>query len=541
VFQLNAASMTRQGSALTARSTLLNCLLALLFGGLSSLSLAPFDTWPVLFASYPMIVWLLDGVCMLHSSRRARFLSGFAVGWSFAFGYFVPSLWWISEAFWVEPEKFAALIPVAVGGLPAYLSIYWGLACGVATLLWVTGWPRVLLLAALIGSCEWLRGYLLTGFPWNLPGYGVSSLDGFAQTASVVGINGLTVFTILIAAAPAALWQVDRRMLVRADIMFLCIVLSLTAGLAIWGSSSIAVYDLASSKGADNALLVRIIQPNISQTAKWNPERATEIIDTYLTLTTVPYANLSKSPPLIVWPESALPRLLGEEDVLRAEIVASLPSGSSLLTGGLHRVMDANGKQSIYNSLLAISTDGRIAARHDKIRLVPFGEFLPFSWLLEPLGLRQIVKLPPGFSAGTLDRTISLPGIPAFVGFICYEAVFPKGVPYEVRPRMLVNSTNDAWFGTSSGPHQHLSHARFRAIEQGVPMVRAANTGISAMIDAHGRITASLGLGKLGTLDAELPRALNATVYSRFGDFSFLALLFLLGSIYLICRRINMY
>lgn len=514
--------------------------MAVLAGGLAALSLPPFDVWPVLFVSYTILVWLLDG--SVHGRTRSwrRFGAGFAVGWCFAFGYFVPSLWWISEAFWLEPEKFAALIPFAVAGLPAYLSLYWGLSFGVAAVLWIAGWPRILLLAGLIGAGEWLRGHLLTGFPWNLPGYGAGSLDGFSQTASLIGIYGMTVLVVVVAAAPAVLRDVRKSApSLPGRLVFLTLVSAGAVGLHVWGNSRVATYDAALVKGTGNAALVRIVQPNISQKDKWDPAHASQIIETYLKLSGMPFANPPKAPPIVVWSESALPRLIGEEDALRAAIMASLPAGSPLLTGGLHRVTDDTGKASIFNSLLAISASGQIAARHDKVRLVPFGEFLPFQGLLEPLGLRQIVNLPPGFSAGSEDRVIRLDGVPAFAGFICYEAVFPRSRPYASRPEMLVNATNDAWFGTSGGPHQHLGHARFRAIEQGVPMVRAANTGISAMIDAAGRVKAMLALGTAGYLDVVMPAVMATTPYAAMGDLGFLGLLVLIAAGYLICRRMK--
>lgn len=512
--------------------------MALLVGGLASLSLPPYDIWPVLFISYTTLVWLLDCAVQSRAGTRRRFVAGFAVGWCFAFGYFVPSLWWISEAFWLEPEKFAALIPFAVGGLPAYLSLYWGMAFGVAAMLWIAGWPRIVLLAGLVGAGEWLRGHLLTGFPWNLPGYGAGSLDGFSQVASLIGIYGMTVLVILTAAAPAVFWGVSKssnNLLARAA--FPAIIAAAMVAVHLWGNNRIAAYDAALDSGGNDAVLVRIIQPNVSQKDKWDPKHAKRIIDTYLNLTGSPFADPPRLPPIIVWPESALPRLIGEEDALRAMVMAGMPPQSQLLTGGLHRVVDHTGKASIFNSLLAIPADGQIAARHDKVRLVPFGEFLPFQWLLEPLGLRQIVSLPPGFAAGHEDKVIKLEGLPAFAGFICYEAVFPRSRPYASRPEMLVNVTNDAWFGTSGGPHQHLGHARFRAIEQGVPMIRAANTGISAMIDSAGRIRAMLGLGTVGLLDVAMPARTAVTLYAVIGDIGLLGLLLLIAAVYLICRR----
>ncbi len=514
--------------------------MASLAGAFACLSLPPFNIWPVLFVSYTVLVWLLDDTVRQRTGTRRRFGAGFVIGWCFAFGYFVPSLWWISEAFWLEPEKFAALIPFAVAGLPAYLSLYWGMAFGVAAVLWIAGWPRVLLLAALIGAGEWFRGHLLTGFPWNLPGYGVGSLDGFSQIASLVGIYGMTVLVIVAAAVPAVFGDVSKQpQRSPGRVVFAALVGVVAVAFHVWGSVRVSSYETTLDEGADSATLVRIIQPNISQKDKWDPAHASQIIDTYLKLSSIPFARPSKAPPIIVWPESALPRLIGEEDALRARIMDSLPAGSPLLTGGLHRVTDAHGGSAIFNSLLAIPAGGQIAARHDKVRLVPFGEFLPFQWLLEPLGLRQLVNLPPGFSAGSEDRVVRLDGIPAFAGFICYEAVFPRSLPYASRPDMLVNATNDAWFGTSGGPHQHLGHARFRAIEQGVPMIRAANTGISAIIDATGRVRASLALGTTGHLDVFMPVIMAATPYSVIGDLGFLGLLTLIAAVYLICRRMK--
>jgi len=517
-------------------------LVAWLAGGLAALSLPPYDIWPVLFVSYTTLVWLLDCAVRSRAGTRRRFVAGFAVGWCFAVGYFVPSLWWISEAFWLEPEKFAALIPFAVAGLPAYLSLYWGLAVGAAAILWIAGWPRVVLLAGLVGVGEWLRGHLLTGFPWNLPGYGAGSLEGFSQIASLVGIYGMTVLVILTAATPAALLDAGRsgnELPGRAA--FPAIIAAGMITLHLWGNNRIAAYDAALDNSGDGAVPVRIIQPSISQKDKWDPKHVKRIIDTYLDLTGSPFADPPSLPLIVVWPESALPRLIGEEDALRAMVMAVMPPQSRLLTGSLHRVIDDTGKAAIFNSLLAIPSDGQIAGRHDKVRLVPFGEFLPFQWLLEPLGLRQIVNLPRGFSAGLEDKVIKLEGLPAFAGFICYEAVFPRSRPYASRPEMLVNVTNDAWFGTSGGPYQHLGHARFRAIEQGVPMIRAANTGISAMIDSAGRVRAMLDLGSVGRLDVVMPARMAVTPYAVIGDIGLLALLLLIAITYLICRRMKQF
>ena len=521
------------------RSMLAACLAAMLAGAVASLSLPPFGYWPVLLLCLPGLVWLLDG-----AGARRSFIRGFAIGWSFAFGYFVPSLWWISEAFWVEPEKFAALIPFAVAGLPSYLALYWGAATGLAARFWDTGWRRVVLLACLLAVGEWLRGHMLTGFPWNLPGYAAAPFEGLSQAASLAGIYALTLLALLASAAPAAFWQAGHSSagLRRSGVAFAGAIAVIVAGLHVWGAQRIAAYDAmaASAEPQTPATLVRIIQPSIPQNIKWDRARRDEIVATYLEMTARPWPQDLQVPPLVVWPESALPLLLAEEDGLRRQISGLLPEGSLLLTGGLHRVMNTDATARIYNSLLVLGQDGHILGRHDKVRLVPFGEFLPFPAILEPLGIRQLARLPQGFSEGAADRVVAVPGLPPFAGFICYEAVFPRSFPREQLPKLLVNVTNDAWFGTSGGPHQHLVQARFRSIEQGVPMIRAANTGISAMIDSVGRIRASLPLFETGVLETALPAAIAATPYAAWGDALFAALILAFLAVVLICRLNNL-
>ncbi len=518
---------------LVHRSLLTAVAVSTLAGALATLSLSPYDYWIVLPVAFSILVWLLDG-----AGAQRSFWRGLAIGWAFAFGYFVPSLWWISEAFWVEPEKFAALIPFAVAGLPSYLALYWGVACGIATRLWPGGIARLLFLVLLLSIAEWLRGHMLTGFPWNLPGYGVSSLDGFSQVASVVGIYGLTTIIMLAAMSPAAFWQHGRATRMMVSGSFAGLVVALVVSLGIWGNARISSQ---ASLLPDQGRMVRLVQPSIPQHRKWDPAWRQHIIDTYIAMSKAPWPDATSSgPALLVWPESALPVLLAEEHDLRNRIASLLPAGGVLFTGGLHRVIEPDGTASIYNSLLAIGQAGQVLGRHDKVRLVPFGEFLPFAYILEPLGIRQLANLPGGFREGATDRVIQVAGAPSFAGFICYEAVFPRSIPWENRPELLLNVTNDAWFGTSGGPHQHLAQSRFRAIEQGVPMVRAANTGISALIDSFGRVRSRINLGDAANLDVRMPPSIGATLYSRLGDLAFVLLLLGVLMANLICRRNNL-
>jgi apolipoprotein N-acyltransferase len=246
---------------------------------------------------------------------------------------------------------------------------------------------------------------------------------------------------------------------------------------------------------------VRIVQPSIPQQHKWDPARRQQIIDTYLSLTSRAVDGSTPNRHWFCGRKAPCPCCLQKKMQLRARIFELLPEGALLFTGGLHRTSQADGTARIFNSLMVLGGQGQVLGRHDKVRLVPFGEFLPFSFILEPLGIRQLARLPSGFSEGAADKVINVPGAPPFAGFICYEAVFPRSFPYDNTPKLLINVTNDAWFGTSGGPHQHLVQSRFRAIEQGVPMIRAANTGISAVVDATGRALATLPLQHTGVLD----------------------------------------
>jgi apolipoprotein N-acyltransferase len=281
---------------------------------------------------------------------------------------------------------------------------------------------------------------------------------------------------------------------------------------------------------------LRIVQPNIAQDAKWRAGNAAEIFDTLAGLSNSATADAPggiSGITHVIWPESAVPVYLAENQSALARIDELLPDQTVLITGALRRDparSDREGRPLVYNSVLVFNDAASVAARYDKWRLVPGGEFLPFESILAPLGFRKVVTVPGSFASGTGPVTLAIPGAPPAGMLICYEAIFPDHlVEARARPQWLINVTNDGWFGDSTGPYQHLAQARLRAIEQGVPIVRAANTGISAVIDSHGRIVSELGLGRQGIIDARLPAALPATFYSRYGDWTLLGLIILLG------------
>jgi apolipoprotein N-acyltransferase len=493
--------------------------LALLLGVVSALAMAPVKLLPVLLITFPLLVWLLDGVQAQGRSSVHRFRTGAVVGLCFGFGYFLTGLHWVGAAFYVDAEAFAWMMPVVIALLTLLLAIFWALAGAAAAALWTTGASRIFILAAAFAAADWMRGHIFTGFPWNTLGYAASASDALAQLASIGGVYGLGFLVVLFASAPALLGTEDDRRIAGVRSGWLCFaVLAVVFG-ALWGVGNGLLS--SASDGEADGLSVRIVQPNIDQQDKWDPAHRSQIFATYLELSdtaTSPQYSGVVDVDMLIWPESALPFFMEEDSGALAAIAALVPDNVTLLTGALRRAQ-VDGEVKVYNSVLALDGSGSILARYDKFHLVPFGEYLPLEPFLASFGFRQLVTVPRGFSAGSAPATLALGIIPAFSPLICYEIIFPGAVIDEARrPEWLLNVTNDAWFGASIGPHQHIEHARFRAIEEGLPIVRAANTGISAVIDSHGQVLQSLAIGKRGVIDARLPPAAAPTVYSRWRD-----------------------
>jgi apolipoprotein N-acyltransferase len=497
-------------------------------GALSALALPPFSAFPVLFLTMPVLVWLIDGAIPGPGKGAIRGLMPAAlVGWAFGFGYFLAGLWWIGAAFLVDADKFAWLLPVAVLAMPAGLALFWALAAAAARLSWPDGWRRILVLAISFTAAEWLRGHVLTGFPWNAFGYTLTPVPLMMQSASIVGLWGLTLAAFIIFAAPALL-VADGKKERRGRILFIgC------AGLLLAAHVGFGLVRLA---GATDAVLpetrFRIVQPSIAQNEKWQEENEDEIFRRHLELSdsapTPERAGIG-SVTLLIWPESAFPFFLTDRPDALAAIAALLPDGTPLIAGAPRAERgDAALSERVFNSVYVIRDDGEVLSAYDKVHLVPFGEFLPFQPAFESLGLRQLTQLPGGFSPGPARRSLAVAGVPPAAPLICYEIIFPGEVmPPGERPGWFLNLTNDAWFGDTPGPRQHFLQARLRAVEEGLPLVRAANSGISAIVDAYGRTKASLGVGEVGVVDGELPVALSQTVYGRYGVWIFPILMIL--------------
>lgn len=504
-------------------------------GALSALAMAPFFVSPVLFVTLPVLVWLIDGA--RRSSRRASFFSAAKAGWWFGFGYFLLGLFWVGEAFLVEADKFAWLMPFAVVLLPAGMALFTAAAAGVVRLVWWPGLARVLLLAVSLGVAEWLRGHILTGFPWNVLGYALTSPLPLMQSASVLGIYGLTLICVAVFAGPLVLIA-DAKPEKRAAAVRAALLLALVPliGLYAWGSWRLSAAPTQTLAGAR----LRIVQASVPQRDKWRAEKQREIFEDQLSLSRHDAAGVQDDLAGIthlIWPEAAMPFLPLEHPEALQAIGALLPEGTQLLSGALRlkhpEAGSPLGAREGYNSLMVFGDQGNLEQTYDKIHLVPFGEYLPMQALLESIGLEQLTRWRGGFSIGAVPRPLlSIPGLPPVAGLICYEAIFPAAVVQgDQRPGLLVNVTNDGWFGDTTGPWQHFHQTRVRAVEEGLPIIRAANNGVSAIVDSQGRIVAMLTLNARGVLDGPIPASIAPTVYAKFGDCTFVALaLVLLGA-----------
>ncbi len=524
-------TLTRLSHAIVLASGWRRVAVALAAGALSALAFAPFNAWPILFVTFPVLVWLVDGSA---AGRWSGAAAAAGAGWCFGFGFFVAGLYWIGYAFLVDAKTFAWLLPAAVAGLPAYLALFTALGLAAARLIWVRGPERLLALAAMLTIAEWLRGHLLSGFPWNTFGYALTQPLVLGQSVSLIGIWGLTFLTVAICASPAVLADdsVDTPRPFRAPLFGLVIL----AGLTGYGAVRLWMNPTTFVSGVN----LRIMQPNLQQDEKFNYSAKSQVMARYLRLSdraTGPQSGGVHDVTHLIWPESAFPFFLTREPDALAQIAGLLKPGTELVTGAVRAPPSATVQNPrAYNSVYVIDPDGSIRGIYDKVHLVPFGEYLPLQGVLERLGLRQLTKQVGGFLSGDRRRAMEVPHAPKMLPLICYEAIFPgSAVPSDERPGWLVNVTNDGWFGISTGPYQHFQQARALAIAEGLPLVRAANTGISAVIDPVGRIINALPLGVEGVLDSKLPNAIEPTYFLIFGDY--VLILFLIVSFMAVTRR----
>lgn len=448
---------------------------------------APFGAWHLGFPALVGFVWLV-----------ARVPQSGAVMWLALFGgagYFAASLNWLVEPFLVDAPVYGWMAPFALVGMAFGLALFWAVAAAVS----FRAKDRALGFAVALAAVELARGYVLTGFPWALIGH-IWIETPVAQVAAWVGPSGLTLLTTLAAA----------------------LVLRRGAGLVLiavaWGYG---LWALAQPMPPDRAALVRLVQPNAEQSMKWDPDQAQIFMDRLLSLTAT-----RPAPDLVIWPETALPYLLERHPELPGFLAAT--AGGAQLAFGMQRLDGDRG----FNTLALMNAAGVITQSYDKHHLVPFGEYVPYGDLaFEWFGIRAFAaQVGNGYSAGTGPKLLDFgPKLGRALPLICYEAVFPQDLRGTERPDWLLQVTNDAWFGSFSGPFQHADQARLRAIEQGLPLVRVANTGVTAVYDARGRVVSALEFQKMGAMTLALPGALTATFYAKWGELPVLLLLAGLG------------
>lgn len=485
---------------------------AFLLGAATTLALPPVHALPVLLLTIPAFLALLG--------RAATWRQAAWLGVWFGFGHQLTGLYWVTHAILTDVGRYFWLVPIAAPGLALPMGLYTVVPALVA---WRArpGWPRVLGFAGAWVVAELLRGWLFTGFPWNLMGTAWAFRPEPMQLASLIGAHGLSLLTLVLAGLPI--------LRSRAAGLGGMVVLACWVGFGAWR--------LQATPPAETPVRVVLVQGNVAQDVKWDASQRLPIFRRYVSLS-AEAARASASahpgqPILVIWPETASPFLLAQDPDARRIAAEALPPEGLLLAGTVRAEWNAEGQlSSLYNSLVALDPAGEVLGVFDKAHLVPFGEFMPFGGLL-PI---RLVTGGVDFSAGPGPGVVRLPdGLPSPGPLICYEVIFPGAVVGAERPSWLLNITNDAWFGPSAGPFQHLAAARMRAVEEGLPMVRAAQTGISAVFDASGREVVRLGLGSTGTVEAALPPPLAPTLFAQGGlwiPIALSALAFLLAGLW---------
>jgi len=480
-------------------------LLAMGFGVAAGTAMAPFHLVMFLIPGFVGLLWLLQS----SSTKR----QAFSMGWAFGVGHFAIGFYWIGHAFLVDAATYGWLAPIAVLGLACGMAIFPGcitlLSSQIIRRFDLSTVGQVLVLAVIWVAFEWVRSWLFTGFPWNLIGTVWAVSGPIMQFAAIAGVYGLGLATLIVATMPAVLAEdaYDRQS--KGGLILAVVLAIVILGSGMWRLSG-------ASDEMVTGVQLRLIQPNIPQHLKWKPGHKVGHVQNQVELSKAPPKN-GIAPTHIIWAETAVPFNLTHDKNLLSFLGAAAPKGGYLVTGAPRSNKPGTPNPQYWNSLFAIDPKGKIAATYDKSHLVPFGEYVPYREIL------KVSKLTAGrvdFTPGSGARVWDLPGLPPVAPLICYEAIFPAEVTsLGARPDWLLNVTNDAWFGKSAGPYQHFAAVRFRAIELGIPLVRVANTGISAVVDGYGRVGTYLELGVRGVVDSPLPKRLSQTpLYGRFGD-----------------------
>ena len=507
MLQIMKNALTNFFRWLDSRSLKQDYWLCLLLGALNALAMPPVYCVPILLITFPLLIKLLDK----SLTGKQVFIKTFL----FFFAFHVFGLYWINFALFIDFAHNWWVMPFALSGLPMLMAIYPALGALLWHRLAWQGPARLLLLTVLWALSDWLRGWVMTGFPWNLWGYTWAAFAPMLQSVALMGMYGLTFLTLIFACLPMFFSKNYRS---RFSTLFCIGFAVLMLALLAWGAGRLAT-PLPHSA---TPYTVRIVQPNISQEAKWQPG-AREAHDRKLWAHTMQVAKVT--PDMVLWPETSMPLVSTSDVRLLQEMLPQALSDKTILAAGVAELEenDTTQQTEMFNRIGFYNRDGQRLGAYDKFHLVPFGEFLPFEkyWPVKPVALSN-----DSMSRGVGVRTFHLPHTPPFSALICYEVLFPGAAVLEKdRPQWIVNATNDGWYGNTSGPYQHLAITRSRAVEEGLPVVRAANTGISAVIDPMGRVVASLPLNSEGIIDQALPASLAPTLFARFGNNIFFAML----------------
>jgi apolipoprotein N-acyltransferase len=517
------AGITRLKGALISTTGWRRRGVAFCLGVLATGALPPVHFVFLLIPAFVGLVWLIDASA---GPRQAL-----AIGWWFGLGHAVSGYYWVSAALLVFPDQFGWMIPFAVFGLGAVMGTFPALTALFCRIANLRGIGRIILFGVTWTLLEWVRSWIFTGLPWNLLGTVWTISDAMLQGAAVFGVYGLSFMTIIGAAIPAILTDGALRARGRA----VPIIATYVALAVVWAGGGMRLAN-APSENVEGVIL-RLVQPNIDQRIKWHPQHRRSHVVRQLEMSAAA-RKTGPAPTHIIWAETAVPYLLAREKALMTAIGGITPPGGLTITGAIRGDLNVGTGRQIWNSLHAINSYGDIVGTYDKFHLVPFGEYVPFSSIL------KISKLTAGrtdFTPGPGLSTLKLPGLPPVGPLICYEVIFPGAVVNGAdRPDWLLNLTNDGWYGHSSGPYQHFASARLRAVEEGLPLVRVANTGISGVVDGYGRTIARLDLGVSGVLDSPLPKKISATTfYAQWGDVPLILLLVVGGAAAIFTRKPN--
>ena len=477
--------------------------LSVIAGCVLPLAFPPFNWAWVYWLIWPLVIHLLDTA---PKDRRVR--HGAWIGYGFGIGQFAVGLSWIGNAFQVNPAVFGWLEPIALIAIALGFAIFPALSCAVAMVFWQKHPSRLAVLALAWIAAEWLRGHILTGFPWNLVGLAFVATDRSLQIDALIGPYGLSILAVLIGSAPILLF--DRPLPWRS---FLALA-SLLPIVMVYGA-----WRLSRPEPPSPGIQLRIVQPDMPEPAHHDLAFVRTEFQRLVEMTKEPGAF-----DLALWPEASVFAVLDQQKEALDAIAQAIGPDRLVLTGTFRVAPEGQ----FYNSIDVVNGSGTVIASYDKAHLVPFGEYLPLRQAFGALGLHGLAEnMPGGMAEGPGIQTISLDHLPPFSPLVCYEILFSGEViaPKAPRARWIANVTNDDWFGQSIGPHQHFAQARLRAVEEGVPVARAANSGISALVDAKGRVKSQLDLGTKGILDAELPAALDPPLDSRGPIWLVLALL----------------